>query len=123
MNPDRPCEHPDFVATVEVIRRTETEDGPVIGFTTSVRVNCAACDEPFRWIGVQAGDMPDQPMCSVDEKELRAPIRPATGDDDFGLGIPGFAVRTVYGPMKRYHDDRNYPGMDTSDPNDHGMLW
>lgn len=24
--------------------------------------------------------------------ELRAPIRPASADPDFGLGIPGFAV-------------------------------
>jgi hypothetical protein len=31
-------------------------------------------------------------MCSVDEFELRAPIRPASGDPDFGLGIPGYAV-------------------------------
>jgi hypothetical protein len=90
---DRACEHPDFMATVEVIRRTETEGGPISAYTTSIRINCVACDEPFRFIGVQAGDMPGRPMCSVDEAELRAPIRPASSDPDFGLGIPGFSVR------------------------------
>lgn len=29
----------------------------------------------------------------VDERELHAPIRPASSDPDFGLGIPGFAIR------------------------------
>ena len=42
--------------------------------------------------GVQAGLRPDRPMVSVDETELRAPIRPESADPDFGLGIPGFAV-------------------------------
>ncbi len=34
-------------------------------------------------------------MCSVDETELRAPIRPASSDPDFSLGLPGFAVNFV----------------------------
>ncbi|WP_439947213.1 hypothetical protein [Streptomyces sp. BBFR109] len=51
-----------------------------------------ACGEPFRWTGVQAGVSPRQPMCSVDETELRAPLRPASADPDFGLGLPGFTV-------------------------------
>lgn len=92
IDPDRPCPHEDFEAAVEVVRRTDTEGGPVVGFTTSIRVWCKQCDEPFRWIGVQAGDVPERPMCSVDEVELRAPIRPASSDPDFGLGIPGYAV-------------------------------
>lgn len=29
----------------------------------------------------------------VDETELRAPLRPASADPDFGLGIPGVAIR------------------------------
>jgi hypothetical protein len=31
-------------------------------------------------------------MCSVDESTLRAPLRPASADPDFGMGLPGFAV-------------------------------
>ena len=29
---------------------------------------------------------------SVDETELRAPLRLASADPDFGMGLPGFAV-------------------------------
>jgi hypothetical protein len=31
-------------------------------------------------------------MCSVDETELRAPLRPASSDPDFGMGLPGFGI-------------------------------
>lgn len=65
----------------------------MVGYMAEIRVHCANCDERFRWIGVEAGMMPSRPMCSVDETELHAPLRPASADPDFGLGIPGFAVR------------------------------
>jgi hypothetical protein len=95
---DRPCLHPDFMATVEVGRILP--DGadesdmtiPAIKFVALVRVHCVACDEPFRWIGLEAGDMPNRPMVSVDDLELRAPLRPASSDPDFGLGGIGFSV-------------------------------
>ena len=90
---DRPCPHENFAANVEVIRLTNGENGPVHAYSADITVRCADCDEPFRWIGVQAGLRPDRPMCSVDETELRAPLRPASSDPDFGLGIPGFAVQ------------------------------
>lgn len=93
-DPDRACPHEDFQAVVGVDRLTASDDDPtVVAYAASVRVACAACGEPFRWVGVQAGQSPARPMCSVDETELRAPIRPASADPDFGLGIPGFAVR------------------------------
>jgi hypothetical protein len=91
-DPDRACPHEDFSATVEVNRLTSTEGGPVTAYAADIRVSCADCGEAFRWIGVKAGLMPDRPMVSVDESVLRAPIRPASADPDFGLGIPGFAV-------------------------------
>lgn len=94
-DPDRACEHPDFAATVCVSRLTSSDDGPVTGYTADVRVECAACGEPFRWIGVAAGASCRGPMCSIDETELRAPLRPASSDPDFGLGIPGFAIQQV----------------------------
>lgn len=94
-DPDRACEHPDFAATVAVHRLTTTEDGPVTAYTADITVACAACGEPFRWIGAPAGSSPARPMCSVDEVELRAPLRPASADPDFGLGIPGFAIQQV----------------------------
>lgn len=94
-DPDRPCPHEHFAATVEVNRLASTEDGPIHAYSADIRVQCADCGEPFRWIGLQAGLMPTKPMVSVDETELRAPLRPASSDPDFGLGIPGFAIRQV----------------------------
>lgn len=70
---------------------------PIDAYHADVRIRCDDCDEPFRFIGAPAGVMPNRPCVSVDETELRAPIRPASSDPDFGLGIPGFAVRYVDG--------------------------
>ena len=92
VDPDKPCPHEDFDANVEVNRLTAEPGGPVAAYSAGIRIRCAQCGEPFRWIGVQAGLKPDRPMVSVDETELHAPIRPASSDPDFGLGIPGFAV-------------------------------
>lgn len=91
-DPDKPCPHEDLDAQVNINRLTSVEGGPVTGYATEVSVWCAGCGERFRWIGVRAGHKPDRPMCSVDEYVLNAPIRPASADPDFGLGIPGFAI-------------------------------
>jgi hypothetical protein len=92
-DPDRACPHEDFAASVEVNRLNNGEGGPVGAYSADIRAWCADCGEPIRWIGVPAGLMPDRPTCSVDETELHVPLRPASADPDFGLGIPGFAVR------------------------------
>ena len=92
-DPDRPCPHEDFSATVEINRLTGQEGMTTPdAYSASIRVSCAQCGEAFRWIGLQAGMHPARPMVSVDEAEMRAPLRPASSDPDFGLGIPGFAV-------------------------------
>lgn len=90
---DKPCPHEDFSASVEVDRLTSEDGGPITAYSADIRVSCAQCGEQFRFIGVPAGMRPDRPMVSVDEAELHAPIRPASADPDFGLGIPGFAIR------------------------------
>lgn len=93
-DPDRPCPHHDFAAKIDVHRITRDDDDPtVVGYYAEITVTCDGCGEPFRWTGVPAGLSPAHPMCSVDETELRAPLRPASADPDFGLGLPGFAVR------------------------------
>jgi len=92
IDPDRPCPHEDFLAATEVNRLTDVENGPVTGYAVAVRVWCADCGEQFRWMGVPAGVGGRAPSVSVDEAELRAPMRPASSDPDFGLGIPGFAI-------------------------------
>jgi hypothetical protein len=93
--PDRACEHLHFESSVTVQRLTSTDDGPVTGYVAEVLVRCADCQEPFRWIGVPAGLSPAGPRVSVNEEELRAPVRPASSDPDFGMGLPGFAMRMV----------------------------
>lgn len=94
-NPDIACEHPDFDATVVVNRLASTDGGPIDAYSAEITVRCEPCGEPFRWIGAPAGLLPTQPCVSVDETELRAPLRPASSDPEFGLGIPGFAIRAV----------------------------
>lgn len=92
-DPDRPCWHEDFDAYIDVNRVTASDTDPtVVGYHADIKVNCRDCGEPFRWTGVPAGMSQRQPMCSVDETELRAPLRPASVDHDFGLGLPGFAI-------------------------------
>lgn len=93
IDPDRACPHQDFEAFVDVNRLTATDSDPtVIGYSANIRVQCANCHEPFRWTGLQAGVSPARPTCSIDETTMHAPLRPASADPDFGLGLPGFAV-------------------------------
>lgn len=94
-DPDQACAHENFEVLVEVNRLSATDGGEINAFGADITVCCADCGEKFRWIGVPAGLSPARPMCSVDETELRAPLRPASSDPDFGLGIPGFAIRQV----------------------------
>lgn len=92
-DPDRACVHEDFEAAVEVNRLTDHEgDEEVVGYSADIRVACANCREPFRWTGLKAGLSPARPMCSVDETVMLAPLRPASADPDFGMGLPGYAV-------------------------------
>lgn len=92
-DPDRPCPHLDFEAYVAVNRITASNGDPtVIGYSADITVKCAHCAEPFRWSGVAAGLSPARPMCSIDEATLIAPLRPASADRDFGLGLPGYSV-------------------------------
>jgi hypothetical protein len=92
-DPDRPCPHGNFAVEAQVIRITDgAETGELTGLQADIKVMCMDCGEPMRWTGLQAGVSSDRPMCSVDETELRAPLRPASADPDFGLGVPGYAV-------------------------------
>lgn len=99
-DPDRACPHEDFTASVDVNRvgTGETADGTPRAYMADITVACAHCGEPFRWVGVRAGLSFGRPMCSVDEKTLMAPMRPASADPDFGMGIPGFAIGYRDGP-------------------------
>jgi hypothetical protein len=91
LDPDKPCLHENFDATVAVNRIAE--DGQVPhAYIADIRIECADCHEPFRWSGLRAGVSFAKPRVSVDERELHAPLRPASADPDFGMGLPGFAI-------------------------------
>ncbi|MET8352692.1 hypothetical protein [Micromonospora sp. NPDC005206] len=95
-DPDKPCPHTDMHLDADVQRLTVSGDDPtVVAYIAELSIRCAApgCGERFRWTGVPAGMMPNRPACTPDEFVLHAPIRPATADPDFGLGIPGFAIQ------------------------------
>lgn len=97
-NPDQPCPHADFDAVVTVGRIGEGDIGSMgqpTGYLAEVTVACKACSEPFRFVGLTAGLSFAEPRVSVDGKTLMAPIRPASADPDFGLGLPGFWVKAT----------------------------
>lgn len=92
MDLDRACPHDNSVAHVEINRLTDGDGGPVTGYTSTIRVACADCDEPYEWIGLPVGLSPRGPTVSVDGLELRAPLRPASSGELFGIGGPGFEM-------------------------------
>ena len=113
VDPDRPCPHENFAAFVDVQRLTASDDDPtVVGYSAEVTIHCVDCAEPFRFVGMPAGVLPNRPACSVDEREARLPIRPASSDPDFGLGIPGFSVR--FHEHDRHAADAANPGEPTT---------
>ena len=65
------CAHENFKADVKVARLLDSGK-----FMAEIRVVCLDCDEPFRFVGVQAGLRFDGPAVSIDGLELRAPIEP-----------------------------------------------
>lgn len=73
----KPCEHINFHVQANVFRLSDTEGGPITGFTTSIEVKCADCGLPFRFKGIPFGSHPAEPRLRVDGEELRAPIEPA----------------------------------------------
>lgn len=99
IDPDRPCPHEDFETVVQVGRILADEGGPPAAFMAEITVQCAAaprgCSETFRWNGVRAGMSYAHPMTSPDERTLLAPLRPASADPDFGMGLPGYAIQVV----------------------------
>ncbi|MEU3455655.1 hypothetical protein ABZ671_18940 [Micromonospora sp. NPDC006766] len=99
-DPDKPCDHVAFAGQFDINRITATDGGPVTAYSADIRITCETCGEQFRWIGAPAGLSPARPTVSVDETVLHAPIRPASSDPDFGLGIPGFAIRFTEGDAR-----------------------
>lgn len=86
------CQHESFNVSVQVARLTAGEGGPVAGFTAEVRVRCRDCYEPFVFMGLPSGLLPNEPAVSVDMQEARMPIRPLYASDDFGRDLLGYRI-------------------------------
>ena len=43
------CNHESFKSMVRVDRLTDTEGGPVTGYTSEIHIECAQCGLPFRF--------------------------------------------------------------------------
>lgn len=93
------CRHETFVADVAVGRiQPDLVTGMPYAFVADIHVNCAPVEEggcgiAFTFAGVPCGLSYDQPRCSVDGAELRAPIRPANAPEGFGTGLPSVGAR------------------------------
>jgi hypothetical protein len=72
------CEHRNFYVRGNVTRLTDGDDGPVTGYSVDFTVWCDVCKEPFVFIGLPAGMSFKEPMVSVDGREARMPIAPAS---------------------------------------------
>lgn len=70
------CQHENFRFKALVARLSKTEGGPITNFAAEVTINCADCEMPFRFKGLQAGVSQAMPTVNADAQELRAPIEP-----------------------------------------------
>lgn len=85
---DQPCPHETFDWITRVIRIVEPGERVPEAYVAEAQISCGTCGEQFRFTGINGGLSFDKPMLSPDHTELRAPIRPASTDPDFGLGLP-----------------------------------
>jgi hypothetical protein len=89
---DKTCKHFDHQVSAKIFRMVDEEDHEkVTGWASEIRIRCAHCGIPFEWIGLEAGMMPDKPMCDLHAIELRAPIKPL--GSLVMAGVPGYKVR------------------------------
>lgn len=87
------CEHKAFDASV-MVNRLEDGKGAVERFIADVRIVCAECGLPFRFIGLPAGVDLNGASTSVDATEAKLAIAPK-GEVVSVLedGCTGFSVR------------------------------
>lgn len=74
----KPCEHDRFQVGAAIAKLTHEDGGPVIGYSADIRIVCAECGLPFRFVGMAAGSHHSEPRVSVDGLQMRAPLEPAT---------------------------------------------
>lgn len=88
------CDHANFAAEVDVNRLPEKEGGPIKRYCADVRIKCAECGLPFRFIGLPAGLDLNGAATSVDATEARLAVAPK-GEVVSVMegGVRGFSVR------------------------------
>lgn len=92
----KPCEHMNFACECNVGRLSETEGGPITRYSLDVRVVCADCGLPFRFIGLPTGLDLNGAAVSIDGLEGRFAIAPKGQVVSVLEGAPmGFTVRRV----------------------------
>lgn len=70
------CPHLNFRADVEVARLERHEGNEVRDYLAGVRITCADCGRPFRFVDQRFGLSLSEPTASIDRLELRVPIEP-----------------------------------------------
>jgi hypothetical protein len=70
------CSHLNFRSEVEVARLERHEGGEVRDYLAGIRITCADCGRPFRFVDQRFGLSLNEPTASVDRLELRVPIEP-----------------------------------------------
>ena len=75
----------NFSAQVNVGRLSENEGGHITGYAADIRIKCAECGLPFRFMGLECGNSRYEPKVSVDATELRAPIEPEYAREILGI--------------------------------------
>lgn len=87
------CQHENFACEVDVARMPAVEGGPAKRYMADVRVRCADCGQPFRFLGLPMGCDLSGASVSVNGQEARLAILPAgephPSDDD---APPGFRI-------------------------------
>ena len=86
------CLHEDFRAEVGVHRLTSSEQGPVTGYMSEVRIWCAQCGLPFEFQGIEPGINLRGATVSIDNQEAHLAIVPH-GTEPTPLDIIGFSIR------------------------------
>lgn len=70
------CQHEDFESSFKVTRLTDYEGGPATQYQADVRIRCAVCGLPFRFLGLPAGVDLYGAAATADGEEGRFAILP-----------------------------------------------
>ncbi len=90
------CEHMTFAAEVDVSRLPAKEGGPIERYCADVRIKCADCGLPFRFIGLPAGLDLNGAATSINAEEARLAIAPkGQVISVMEGGVSGFSVKKI----------------------------